>query len=195
MTRDKATRAGPWPVRGQEGDAAGTPDDAGPAGSQVLDLQAWRRGGGEDEHIEIRIWLRLLACTTQIENILKSKLRQEFGTSLARFDVLAQLERFGEGLTMSEVSRRLMVSNGAITGLVDKLVADGLVVREGSSQDKRSVIVRLTEAGRTAFLRMARRHEEWVISLLGDLSREAQGELLRDLVLLKRRLDGHAGTR
>ncbi len=140
------------------------------------------------ERTEIRIWLRLLSCTTQIENLLKSRMRQEFGTSLARFDVLAQLDRFPDGLTMSEVSRHLMVSNGAITGLVDKLAASGLVVREDHAQDKRTVVVRLTEDGRAQFRHMARRHEEWVVSLLGDMSREAQTELLRNLTLLRRSL-------
>ena len=140
------------------------------------------------DHLELRIWLRLLSSTRQIENFLKSRLRREFGTSLARFDVLAQLDRFPEGLTLSEVSRHLMVSNGAITGLVEKLAADGLISREDHAEDKRTVIVRLTEAGSTTFRRMARRHEEWVISLLGDLSHEAQTDLLRDLVLLKRSL-------
>lgn len=143
---------------------------------------------GETARMEIRIWLRLLSCTTQIENLLKSRMRQEFGTSLARFDLLAQLDRFPDGLTMSEVSRHLMVSNGAITGLVDKLAAAGLVVREEHAQDKRNVMVRLTEDGRARFRLMARRHEEWVVSLLGDLSREAQLELLGDLTLLKRSL-------
>jgi DNA-binding MarR family transcriptional regulator len=81
-----------------------------------------------------------------------------------------------------------MVSNGAITGLVDKLAAGGLVVREEHAQDKRTVVVSLTDAGRTQFRQMARRHEEWIVSLLGDLSREAQTELLRDLTLLKRSL-------
>ncbi len=137
------------------------------------------------ERVEIRIWLRMLTCTTQIENIIKSKLRREFSTTLARFDVLAQLDRFPNGLTMSEVSRHLMVSNGAITGLVDKLEASGFVTRGDHEQDKRTVVVRLTDAGRAQFRRMAIRHEEWIISLLGELSREAQTELLRDLTLLK----------
>ena len=148
---------------------------------------------GGAEHIEIRIWLRLLACSTRIENVLKSRLRRDFGTSLARFDVLAQLDRFEHGLTMTELSRRLLVSNGAVTGLVDKLVADKLVVREEHSTDKRTVIVQLTPEGRAQFRKMALRHEEWVISLLGDLSHEARVELLHNLTLLKRRLDAWAG--
>jgi len=152
-----------------------------------------RAEGSFSEHIEIRIWLRLLACSTRIENVLKSRLRRDFGTSLARFDVLAQLDRFEHGLTMTVLSRRLSVSNGAVTGLVDKLVADNLVFREEHATDKRTVIVHLTTEGRTQFRKMALRHEEWVISLLGDLSHEARVELLHNLTLLKRRLDAVTG--
>jgi DNA-binding MarR family transcriptional regulator len=155
--------------------------------------QRTQRDDGTSQHIEIRIWLRLLSCTTRIENVLKSRLRRDFSTSLARFDVLAQLDRFEHGLTMTELSRRLLVSNGAITGLVEKLVADKLVFREGHSTDKRTVIVQLTPEGRAQFRKMALRHEEWVISLLGDLSHEARVELLHNLTLLKRRLDAIAG--
>jgi DNA-binding MarR family transcriptional regulator len=165
------------------------------AASDLADTSRQRatHDDGGSEHIEIRIWLRLLACSTRIENVLKSRLRRDFGTSLARFDVLAQLDRFEHGLTMTELSRRLLVSNGAVTGLVDKLVADKLVVREDHSTDKRTVIVQLTPEGRAQLRRMALRHEEWVISLLGDLSHEARVELLGNLTLLKRRLDAWAG--
>ena len=90
---------------------------------------------------------------------------------MARFDVLAQLERFPDGLTMSDLSRRLIVSNGAITGMVDKLMQGGLVVRAYDPARRRSVIVRLTRKGRESFLRMARRHEEWVVSIVGELYR------------------------
>jgi DNA-binding MarR family transcriptional regulator len=165
------------------------------AGSEAAGKRAGHtdRDEGGSEHIEIRIWLRLLACSTRIENVLKSRLRRDFGTSLARFDVLAQLDRFEHGLTMTELSRRLLVSNGAVTGLVEKLVADKLVFREEHSTDKRTVIVQLTSEGRAQFRKMALRHEEWVISLLGDLSHEARVELLHNLTLLKRRLDALAG--
>jgi DNA-binding MarR family transcriptional regulator len=157
------------------------------------DAQRETPDDGSSQHIEIRIWLRLLACSTRIENLLKSRLRRDFGTSLARFDVLAQLDRFEHGLTMTELSRRLLISNGAVTGLVEKLVADRLVSREEHSTDKRTVIVQLTAEGRAQFSKMALRHEEWVISLLGDLSHEARVELLQNLTLLKRRLDAAAG--
>ncbi|MFO1157881.1 MAG: MarR family transcriptional regulator [Reyranellaceae bacterium] len=142
-------------------------------------------------HLELRVWLRLLGCSGKMESILSQRLRKEFKTSLARFDVLAQLERFPDGLTMSELSRRLLVSNGAVTGLVDKLREGGLVLRQEVPSDRRSVIVKLTRKGRESFLRMARRHEEWVVSILGDLSTEAQSELLQNLTLLQRNLDLH----
>ena len=145
----------------------------------------------EKGHLELRLWLRLIGCSVKMESILSQRLRKEFKTSMARFDVLAQLERFPDGLTMSDLSRRLIVSNGAITGMVDKLMQGGLVVRAYDPADRRSVIVRLTRKGRERFLRMARRHEEWVVSILGDLSVEAQSELLQNLTLLHRNLDLH----
>src|SRR5262245_64998395 len=82
------------------------------------------RAGHSSEHIEIRIWLRLLSSARVIENVLNSRLRREFGSSLARFDVLAQLDRFEHGLIMTELSRHLLVSNGAVTGIIERLAAE-----------------------------------------------------------------------
>jgi DNA-binding MarR family transcriptional regulator len=161
------------------------------AATLVDDARAVTRKG----HLEIRVWLRLLGCSVKMESLLSQRLRKEFKTSLSRFDVLAQLERFPDGLSMSDLSRRLIVSNGAITGLVDKLMVGGLVMRQDDPRDRRSVIVRLTRKGRESFLRMARRHEEWVVSILGDLSVEAQSELLQNLTLLQRNLDMHGKGR
>jgi DNA-binding MarR family transcriptional regulator len=193
MTKKKAqarTKAA-TPARGRSSRAS---QPGRPAKGHAVDdgLSRAARSGDDSQHVEIRIWLRLLSCTTRIENALKSRLRSHFGTTLARFDVLAQLNRFEHGLTMTELSRRLLVSNGAITGLVDKLVADRLVFREAHATDKRTVIVRLTTEGRAQFCRMALPHEEWVVSLLGDLPREARAELLQNLTSLKRHLDGLA---
>lgn len=142
-------------------------------------------------HPELRLWLRMISCSMKMESILSQRLRREFKTSMARFDVLSQLERFPNGLTMSELSRQLIVSNGAITGLVEKLAKAGLVTRRADSKDRRSVIVRVTGKGRDLFLRMARRHEEWVVSILGELTTKTQSELLQNLALLQRNLDLH----
>jgi DNA-binding MarR family transcriptional regulator len=143
-------------------------------------------------HLELRIWLRLLSCATRIEKALNARLRKEFNTTLARFDLLAQLARKPDGATMSEVSELLMVSNGAITALVQKLEADGMIHREVDSEDRRTFRLRLSQEGAREFGRMARRHEEWVIALIGELSPVAQSDLLQHLTLLKRRLDKHA---
>jgi DNA-binding MarR family transcriptional regulator len=145
----------------------------------------------ERGHLELRLWLRMINCSMKMESLLSQRLRKEFKISMARFDVMSRLERFPEGLTMSELSRRLIVSNGAITGLVDKLVDAGLVTRREDPNDRRSMIVRLTRKGRDNFLRMARRHEEWVVSILGELSVAAQSELMQNLTLLQRNLDLH----
>ena len=96
------------------------------------------------------------------------------------------------GAAMSEVSELLMVSNGAITALVQKLEADGFIHREVDSEDRRTFRLSLSQDGAKEFGRMARRHEEWVIALIGELSPVAQSDLLQHLTLLKRRLDKHA---
>src|SRR5919108_5688400 len=96
------------------------------------------RAATRDGHDDIRLWLRLLYCASHIESIVQSRIMGAFGISLARFDLMSQLERVGGGLTMSEVSRRMMVSNGATTSLVDKLVEDGLVQREAHPVDRRT---------------------------------------------------------
>ena len=140
------------------------------------------------EHADIRLWLRLLYCASHIETALQSRLTAEFGLSLARFDLLAQLERASNGLTMTELSRQMMVSNGATTSLVDRLAEDGLLQRAPHPSDRRTTIIRLTEAGRTRFLEIAREHEGWVIGLLEGLSAEAKAELLSGLGALKQHL-------
>jgi DNA-binding MarR family transcriptional regulator len=119
-----------------------------------------------DDHSAVRLWLRLLSCSTQIEQEIRSRLRQQFSTTLPRFDYLAQLERHPEGLRMNALSRYLMVTGGNVTGLTDQLVADGFVDRLPDALDRRSLIVRLTPAGRAQFLRMAAEHESWLVDML-----------------------------
>jgi DNA-binding MarR family transcriptional regulator len=149
------------------------------------------KGEGEASraHLEIRIWLRLLGCANRIESALQRRIVAEFGISLARFDLLAQLERAGGMLTMSDASRRMMVTNGAITGLVDRLAQEGFVAREPHPTDRRTIQVRLTDAGRNRFLAMAREHEGWTVSLLSGLKTQEKEQLLSSLGALKRQLD------
>ena len=128
----------------------------------------------DEQHASLRIWLRLLACSNLIETHVRKQLREEFGITLPRFDVLAQLDAASNdsvhGLTMSELSRRLMVTNGNLTGLVERLVHEGLVSRAALATDRRTQIVRLTPAGRRALHAMTPLHEQWINELLADLS-------------------------
>lgn len=117
----------------------------------------------------LRVWLRLLKISRQMEAEIRERLRVEFGTTLPRFDVLAALYREEKGLKMSALSTALRVSNGNVTGIVERLVSDGLVIRVPVSGDRRAMIVRLTERGREAFADMARTHEGWVSAMLSSL--------------------------
>ena len=123
-----------------------------------------------DDHQSLKVWLRLLSCSTQIETEIRKRLRAEFGMTLARFDYLAQLHRHPDGLRMSALSRYLMVTGGNVTGLTDELEKDGMVQRDAEPGDRRSYRVALTPKGRKVFERMASEHEGWVIELFGGIA-------------------------
>jgi DNA-binding MarR family transcriptional regulator len=120
----------------------------------------------------LRLWLRLLACENIVESRLRTALRDEFGVTLPQFDVLAELEYLGRPLTMTGLSKRLMVSNGNVTGVVDRLAREGLVERQPSPEDRRVHLIRLTPAGRELFYRIAECHERWIHELFSGVSRE-----------------------
>jgi DNA-binding MarR family transcriptional regulator len=125
----------------------------------------------------LRLWLRLLTCTQLVERQVRSALRAQWGTTLPRFDLMAQLERAPEGLKMNDLSRRMMVTGGNVTGITDQLVAEGLVERVTVAGDRRAFLVRLTPAGRSSFAQMALAHEAWIVQAFGDLSGEDMGTL------------------
>lgn len=133
------------------------------------------------DHQAVKLWLRLLTCSTQIEQQIRTRLRQRFGTTLPRFDYLAQLERHPDGLKMNALSRYLMVTGGNVTGLTDQLVGEGWVERLADPLDRRSLIVRLTPAGRSHFLVMAAEHESWLVEMF-DGFETAHKNLLYELL-------------
>ena len=129
---------------------------------------------------ELRLWLRLLTCTTLIEAELRRRLRRDFDTTLPRFDLLAQLDRAEGGeLTLGDISRRMMVSNGNITGLATRLAAEGLIERRTSATDRRAQTLRLTPRGRREFARQSAAHEGWVAELLAGLGAADRAALHR----------------
>lgn len=142
----------------------------------------------DDDHEALRVWLRLLTCTNIVESRLRNQLRTGFDSTLPRFDLMAQLDRNPEGLKMRELSRRLMVTGGNVTGLTDKLVEEGLVERRDDPRDRRAYTVHLTKEGKRLFRQMASSHENWVIELFAGLAHDDKMQMLELLNRLKRHL-------
>ena len=140
--------------------------------NQVLPLDSETKAleSPEDHKDELRLWLRLLTCTNLVESEVRSRLRERFEVTLPRFDLMAQLQRARNGMTLSEVSRRMMVSNGNVTGLVERLVESGHLHRWSSPSDRRVQVIALTPSGRTEFARMAREHENWIAEMFSGLN-------------------------
>src|SRR5580698_5466189 len=139
----------------------------------------------DEHHLSVRLWLRLLSCTNRIETLVRQKLQGSFQTTLPRFDLMAQLERAHQGLKMSELSQRMMVTGGNVTGITDGLEKEGLVVREVDQADRRVFRVRLTSEGQRQFRRMASEHEQWVIGLFDGMSMKHKNQLVQLLGELK----------
>jgi DNA-binding MarR family transcriptional regulator len=158
-----------------------------PAAQSHVDLET---RATKDDHQALRLWLRLLSCTVRIENHVRTGFRQEFSTTLPRFDLMAQLERYPSGLRMSDLSKHLMVSGGNVTGITDQLENEGLVVRTFDRCDRRAITVKLTPSGMKRFRDMAASHERWVVELLGGLSQEDKHAMLATLGKLKSHLHG-----
>ena len=132
-----------------------------------------------DHKDELRLWLRLFSCKTLIESEIRRRLRDNFEITLPRFDLMAQLDKAPAGMKLGELSQRLMVSNGNITGLVDRLVTQGLLDRQPAPNDRRTQLVKLTAEGRRSFRTMANAHESWIAEILGELSASDQETLMR----------------
>jgi DNA-binding MarR family transcriptional regulator len=117
----------------------------------------------------LRLWVRLLCATRLVESETRERLKSQFNVTLPRFDVMAALYRKPDGMLMSEISRFLLVSNGNVTGIVDRLVQDGFIVRSQRNGDRRTSFVRLTAKGHAAFVEMATAHERWINELMGGV--------------------------
>jgi DNA-binding MarR family transcriptional regulator len=143
----------------------------------------------QGHHQSLKLWLRMLSCTTLIEAEIRSRLRNEFDITLPRFDLMAQLDRHPQGLRMGELSKRLMVTGGNVTGITDQLEQEGLVVRAPVTDDRRAYSVKLTVAGRRAFTRMASVHEGWISQLMGGLSVEEKATLIELMSKMKQHLN------
>ena len=133
----------------------------------------------------LRLWIRLLRAARAIEADLRERLRKEFAITLPQFDVMAALARNeagkGTGMNMTELSRMLMVSNGNVTGIIDRLAFEKLVLRQAPANDRRSYIVRLTPKGASQFSVIAKAHEGWVDELLTGIGAADAEALIQQL--------------
>jgi DNA-binding MarR family transcriptional regulator len=151
-----------------------------------------------DHKDELRLWLRLFTCKEVIEGEVRRRLRDSFDVTLPRFDLMAQLYRAPKPMTLGELSQRMMVSNGNVTGLVDRLVEQGLLSRRPSPRDRRAQLVSLTAEGRRFFRAVARANGDWIADMLADLSSDEIDTLMRLLAKTKasaRKAIGNGGPR
>jgi DNA-binding MarR family transcriptional regulator len=142
----------------------------------------------DDHHESLRLWLRLLTCTHLVETHVRKALAKEFKTTLPRFDLMAQLERAPHGLQMGELSRRMLVTGGNVTGIADQLERGGLIVRTEDPADRRAYLVKLTKEGRRLFAQMAAEHETWIVKLFSGIPKREQRALHESLSRLRGQL-------
>ena len=153
--------------------------------SAPLDAETKVAERPHDHKDELRLWLRLFACKEVIEGEVRRRLRHSFDVTFPRFDLMAQLYRAPKAMTLGELSQRMMVSNGNVTGVVDRLVEQGLISRRPSPKDRRAQLVSLTAEGRRFFRAMARENGDWIADMLADLSSEEIETLMRLLAKTK----------
>lgn len=152
---------------------------------QELDVTARLTG---EHHQALKLWLRMLACTVRVEDAIRSRLRGAFGITLPRFDLMAQLERHPEGLRMGELSKRMMVTGGNVTGIAAQLEREQLVARVADPDDGRAFVVKLTPLGRTTFADMAAVHEGWVADLFREIPAADKATMIALLDTMKQHL-------
>ncbi len=161
---------------------------------QLVDVEAILQGEPEGRKHEMRLWLRLLSCSNLISNEIRRRLRTEFSVTLPRFDLLAQLHREPNGLRLGELSRRMMVTNGNLTGLVDRLIEEGLVSRHLVEEDRRASVVRMTPEGEAMFARMAKVHETWLADMFSAIDKRMLNSIYKDLDVLKASVKRNIGS-
>src|SRR3974377_1373647 len=161
-------------------------------GDMMLDSETKAVELPADHGDELRLWLRLLTCTNLIEGEVRSRLGERFSVTLPRFDLMAQLDKASDGMTLSDISKRMMVSNGNVTGLVERLVESGHLDRRTSESDRRGQVIRFAQIGRAEFRKMAAEHEIWIADIFSDLPPKDVRELMR--LLAKTKGSAHKST-
>jgi len=149
-------------------------------------------GATIERKARLRLWIRLLRASRFIEGVTREQFKAQFNMTLPRFDVMAALYRKPDGMLMSEIARFLIVSNGNVTGIVDRLVSEGFVARSQRNGDRRTSFITLTRRGRAAFAAMAAAHEYWIDELLGGVSTRDAEQLSAKLKSFRSEWEGEA---
>ena len=153
---------------------------------------AHKDNGTIERKARLRLWIRLLRASRFIEGVTRERFKVQFNMTLPRFDVMAALYRKPDGMLMSEIARFLIVSNGNVTGIVDRLVAEGFVARSQRNGDRRTSFITLTRRGRAAFAAMATAHEHWINELLSGVSARDAEQLSAKLKSFRSEWEGEA---
>ncbi|NTG46204.1 MarR family transcriptional regulator [Agrobacterium rhizogenes] len=162
--------------------------------SGTVDLEVIVQGAQEGKKKELRLWLRMLSTTKLISQEIRRRLRNEFGATLSQFDLMAQLYREHDGLLLGELSKRTMVTNGNVTGLVERLETDGLVLRVTPDGDRRVTVAKLTKKGDEIFTTMAAAHEGWLRELMADVEPTIIAGLWKDIGEVKSSVNNHLSS-
>jgi DNA-binding MarR family transcriptional regulator len=105
----------------------------------------------------LRVWRLYFESALALVDVLDAELERDAGIPLRWYDVLVQLEETPDGLRMNELAERILYSKSGFTRVVDRMEEAGLVRRARPENDRRSILVVLTDKGRTT-MEQARRH-------------------------------------
>jgi DNA-binding MarR family transcriptional regulator len=137
------------------------------------------------ERLDLKLWVRLLACAHAAEQRVKARIKEQFGINQTQFNLMSQLDLAPRGIRMGEVARRTVVTGSNVTAVVDDLERRGFVARQNADDDRRAIVIRLTAKGRVAFAEMAPIHAEWILELFAEFPESEKRSLVRQLDGLK----------
>jgi DNA-binding MarR family transcriptional regulator len=146
------------------------------------------------ERLDLRLWVRLLACAHTAEQRVKARIKEKFGINQTQFNLMSQLDRMPGGIRMGEVARKTVVTGSNATSVVDDLERRGLVTRQSADGDRRALTIKLTDQGRDAFAQMAPIHAEWIVEIFGEFPAAEKKVLVHKLDNLKKAMNATLST-
>jgi DNA-binding MarR family transcriptional regulator len=143
-------------------------------------LKAFSHRFSELEITSVQTWLSLLRVSTNVVTYLDDYL-SDYGLSRSKFFVLILLMRNPNGLNISQLASGIGVSCATMTGLVERLKKSGLLTREELPEDRRVLVVRITQQGEELLSQVLPDHYRRVAKLMSGLD-EVERKLLQKLL-------------